>query len=171
MKKMNRKGFTLVELLAVIIILAIVVGITIPAVLTTTNNAKKKALETAAKAAADWIDRQYQISSSGLDEEGMAQVDANFSNFVEFFTDNKLDINPNGGSGGDSFAADSKKFITSAGLQVNNVKMLTVYVGSGTGRSCVKLTATSNGDYNYQGGSNEPYACGGSCSGAGITGC
>ena len=35
MKRLNRKGFTLVELLAVIVILAIVVGITIVTVLKT----------------------------------------------------------------------------------------------------------------------------------------
>ena len=35
MKKLNRKGFTLVELLAVIVILAIVVGITLVTVLPT----------------------------------------------------------------------------------------------------------------------------------------
>ena len=66
MKKLNNKGFTLVELLAVIIILAIVVGITVPAVLTTTTNAKKKAFETAAQTVATWVDSQYQVAVSGL---------------------------------------------------------------------------------------------------------
>ena len=64
-KKMNKKGFTLVELLAVIIILAIVVGITIPAVMTTTKNAKAKALDTAVETVRTYIQEQYELSLLG----------------------------------------------------------------------------------------------------------
>ena len=45
MKKRNNKGFTLVELLAVIVILAIIMIIAIPSVLTTMSTARKKTFE------------------------------------------------------------------------------------------------------------------------------
>ena len=80
-KKNKKKGFTLVELLAVIIILAIVVGITIPAVMTTTNGAKSKAFATAANTLSDWIDREYQIHANGISD--IQAVDATFTkNFI-----------------------------------------------------------------------------------------
>ena len=65
MKKRNKKkkGFTLVELLAVIIILAIVVGITIPAVLKTINNSRRSGGQDAAEIVANWIDDQYVLST------------------------------------------------------------------------------------------------------------
>lgn len=65
MKRLNKKGFTLVELLAVIIILAIVVGITIPAVMTTTGKAKQKALDTAVDTITTYMQEQYELSLLG----------------------------------------------------------------------------------------------------------
>lgn len=42
----NKSGFTLVEIISVIVLLGIVVGITVPTVMITSNNIKKKTLET-----------------------------------------------------------------------------------------------------------------------------
>ena len=61
MKKLNRKGFTLVELLAVIVILAIVVGVSIPSVTSIINGAKTSAMKTALESAVDYIADQYDI--------------------------------------------------------------------------------------------------------------
>ena len=46
MKKLNKKGFTLVELLAVIVILALLIVVVATTVLPAMNNAKKSALKT-----------------------------------------------------------------------------------------------------------------------------
>lgn len=49
MKKINKKGFTLVELLAVIVILGVLLLIAVPSVNNIINNSKKKAFASAAK--------------------------------------------------------------------------------------------------------------------------
>jgi len=59
MKKLNNKGFTLVELLAVIVILAIVVGITMVTILPTLSNAKSKAFETAVETVQRFVQEEY----------------------------------------------------------------------------------------------------------------
>lgn len=81
-KKTKKKGFTLVELLAVIIILAIVVGITIPAVMTTLESTRKKAFQVAANSMADWVDREYSAYLAGGDTSGagMLTLSEDFAN-------------------------------------------------------------------------------------------
>ena len=164
MKKLNRKGFTLVELLAVIIILAIVVGITIPAVLTTTSKAKGKAFKTAAQTAADWIDRQYQVARTGISEGGddaVAKLDSNFINICG--TNGSLcherNFIPNEDSG--ITQDELNTLIPAVGLKTSEISKIELYININTGRSCVRLTAVAKGDYDD--GSGTLTTTGGAC--------
>ena len=58
MKKSNMKGFTLVELLAVIVILAIILVIAVPKVMSVIEDAKKATLESTAKMIASQAEKQ-----------------------------------------------------------------------------------------------------------------
>ena len=153
MKKLNRKGFTLVELLAVIIILAIVVGITIPAVLTTTNKAKEKAFQTAADSAADWFDRQYQVALTGLNGTGIATLDSNFSSANGCGSNGTNCLYTETTNADGTITKTYGKRITestvmaAAGLKSANVSGMRVIITPSTGRTCVILLAKDGGDY------------------------
>ena len=73
MKKLNKKGFTLVELLAVIAILAILMVIAIPGVLTLFNNAKDNAFRTELQSIVKAAKQQWMadnITSAGVKSYG-----------------------------------------------------------------------------------------------------
>ena len=121
MKRLNRKGFTLVELLAVIVILAIVVGITLVTVLPTIKQARQEAFDVTAQTAADYFNKQYELSIVGQDTDGLT-----FHKEATPFADNEY---------------------TLAGIKKENYSSATWYITS-TGRACVQLTASTTGDYN-----------------------
>ncbi len=116
MKKLNRKGFTLVELLAVIVILAIVVGITLVTVLPTLKKSRQEAFNVTAQTAADYLEKQYQLSLIG----------------------EKTDVTVPTTS-----TTMSKGDIEKAGLKAANYISATWYIQSNTGRACVRLTAST----------------------------
>lgn len=131
MKKLNRKGFTLVELLAVIVILAIVVGITLVTVLPTLKKSRQEAFNVTAQTAADFLEKQYQLSLIGTATSGNTLVigKGNFGSKDEPHTITN-----------DEYAA--------AGLKANNYSAGTWYINGDTGRACVKLTRSTEGEYN-----------------------
>lgn len=125
MKKLNRKGFTLVELLAVIVILAIVVGITLVTVLPTIKKARQEAFNVTAETAADYFSKQYELFTS---------VNQN-SDSLTFNTAKDADK---------SFADDE---YTKAGIKKSNYDSATWYI-TDSGKACVVLVASANGEFN-----------------------
>ena len=142
MKKLNRKGFTLVELLAVIIILAVVVGITIPAILTATGKAKEKTAQNAANVAADWFDRQYQSYLIG--DPTMSQVNGYFKDYCDAVL-----ATGTGTCAVVEGKVTEEQIVKASGLTPANVETGKFEVTFSEGRSCVKFTGA--GDYKEAG--------------------
>lgn len=59
MRKLNKKGFTLVELLAVVVILAVVMGIAATSVLSSMNSSRKGSLVNSAESASQIFQNNY----------------------------------------------------------------------------------------------------------------
>ena len=121
MKRLNRKGFTLVELLAVIVILAIVVGITIVTVIPTLKKSRQQAFELTANTVADYLEKQYQVQLIG-DVSAVTVPTGTTS------TDARPISDP-----------DLKK----AGVKPDNYRAASWYINTTTGRACVELTAAT----------------------------
>ena len=121
MKRLNRKGFTLGELLAVIVILAIVVGITIVTVIPTLKKSRQQAFELTANTVADYLEKQYQVQLIG-DVSAVTVPTGTTS------TDARPISDP-----------DLKK----AGVKPDNYRAASWYINTTTGRACVELTAAT----------------------------
>ena len=126
MKKLNRKGFTLVELLAVIVILAIVVGITLVTVLPTLQKSRDKAFQLTADTAADYYQKQYELYTTGYTATGES-----------IFT-SETQIN--------KVITMSNKDYVAAGLKPSNYKSGYYKIDSTTGRACVQLERATKND-------------------------
>ncbi len=67
-EKLNRKGFTLVELLAVIVVLAIILVISVPMILNTISNSKQQAFEASLKTVVKYYREQLSLAALGKSE-------------------------------------------------------------------------------------------------------
>ena len=141
MKRLNRKGFTLVELLAVIVILAIVVGITLVTVLPTLKRSRQAAFDLTAQTAADFLEKQNELTLVG-DVSGDTLV---------------MNSIPTTET---SMTSDDFKM---AGLKPENYVIgtngsgSTWYINSATDRACVKLIAMTRTNAGEDGTAGEYY--------------
>ena len=134
MKRLNRKGFTLVELLAVIVILAIVVGITLVTVLPTLKKSRQEAFNLTAQTAADYVETQYQLSLVGSNISGDTLEISDFGSSTNPHSINSSDF--------------EKAGLKASNYDCTNGHVCTWYINESTGRACVKLTRSTTGEYN-----------------------
>lgn len=164
MKKLNRKGFTLVELLAVIIILALVVGITIPVVLTTSNGAKRSVFKSSADSLAEWVKGQYDaISLAGLGTE--VSLTPEFKTLCGDDGTKCVVTATTAGENTKTLRANANAdFLTAAGLKPKNYYEFVVAIDGTTGVVCVKMSMSNDGDYYYGSVGNDAFISTTSCS-------
>lgn len=151
----NNKGFTLVELLAVIVILAIIVGITLVTILPTISNSKLKSFRTTLGVIERWLTQQSELLAlSGgytINEVSKEFIDicgptgslcyykkddltkvGKILNMMDEDIDNK---------------EKSRKFITAAGLKPENYTSFLIAIDEPSARVCIKATMSTNGEF------------------------
>ena len=82
MKKSNKKGFTLVELIVVIAIMAILAAVLVPTIVNKINDAKESAAKSDLSTVANAIQSEIISTNSGLPAAG--------NKYVEVGTDGKI---------------------------------------------------------------------------------
>ena len=125
MKKLNNKGFTLVELLAVIIILAIVVGISIPAITNVLSDSKNNALGVATDAAEKYIGDQYSLMSIDA-----SMADAAFKKIVTGYGTQTITLYTTSTTLSDTELKNQQNFIKAMGFQLEDVSQVQIKIKS-----------------------------------------
>lgn len=126
-KNKKKKGFTLVELLAVIVILAVIMVITIPTVLGSIGETKSSALESSAKAIKQYLKNNYDKCKLG--NELVFPYDKEI-----FDQDCQLKYNI------------SDKLITNSGYSTKDIKKVSVTTDE-KGSFEIKVNATKTGNF------------------------
>ena len=133
MKKLNKKGFTLVELLAVIVILAVIMVITIPTVLGSMGNAKTSAFNSAVATIEEYLEKNYQVCVAGLSGVGV-----NYDTSV-------LTKNSDGTC---SFTTNAEStLIANAGYSTTDITIASGGVSLTNGKATITATATDGGKF------------------------
>lgn len=125
---MKNKGFTLVELLTVIILLAIIATIVTPILLTTLTKSKKSTAETSAKEFVKMVENQVMVNDMVATSTSIKNKTYSVSELVKLGLENKGDLPTD-----DSWVKLQKGNVVECSLQYDNY-----------------LITCNNGDFNIE---------------------